>query len=103
MVLAVSGLLVCALSAAAFLVLASEPEPDGSVVAGRGRWDVEKTALPDEEVELRTFGGGQHYGRFMMKANPGSRPSLQAPLVAVTLAGQAGRALAAGTPTATTR
>jgi hypothetical protein len=78
-------------------------EPDGSVVAGRGRWDVEKTALPSEEVELRTFGGGQYYGRFMMKPNPGSRPSLQARLVAVTLADQAGRALAAGTSTATTR
>jgi hypothetical protein len=39
----------------------------------------------------------------MMRAKPGSRPSLQARLVAVTLAGQAGRALAAGTPTASSR
>jgi hypothetical protein len=31
----------------------------------------------------------------MLKAKPGSRPSLQAPLVAVTLAGQAGRAFGA--------
>jgi hypothetical protein len=56
-------------------------------------------ALPAQEIELRTFGGGQYYGRFMMKPNPGARPSLQARLVAVTLADQAGRALAAGTPT----
>jgi hypothetical protein len=78
-------------------------ELDGSVVAGRGRWDVQKAALPNEEVELRTFGCGQYYGRFMKTPNPGSRPSRQARLVAVTLADQAGRALAAGTPTATTR
>jgi hypothetical protein len=77
-------------------------EPDGTVMAGRGRWDVEKASLP-EEIELRVFGNGQYYGRFMMRATPGSRPSLQARLVAVTLADQAGRALAAGTPTARSR
>ena len=77
-------------------------QPDGSFIAGRSRWDVEKTALPNEDIELRTFGGGQYYGRFMMKPNPGSRPSRQARLVAVTVADQAGRALAALTPTATT-
>jgi hypothetical protein len=32
----------------------------------------------------------------MLKPNPGAKPSLQARLVAVTLADQAGRALAAG-------
>jgi hypothetical protein len=72
-------------------------EQDGTVVAGRagfGRVDVERAGLPAEEIELRTFGNGQYYGRFMMTARPGSRPSLQARLVAVTLAGQAGRALA---------
>jgi Domain of unknown function (DUF4118) len=77
-------------------------EPDGTVLAGRGRWDVQKAGLP-EEVELRVFGNGQYYGRFMMRAKPGSRPSLQARLVAVTLADQAGRVLAAGTPTASSR
>jgi hypothetical protein len=70
-------------------------EPDGSVMAGRSRWDVELSGLPREEIELRTFGNGQYYGRFMLKARPGSKPSLQARLVAVTLADQAGRALAA--------
>jgi Domain of unknown function (DUF4118) len=73
-------------------------EPDGTVLAGRGRWDVETAGLP-EEIELRVFGGGQYYGRFMMRPKPGSRPCLQARLVAVTLAGQAGRALAAAVPT----
>jgi hypothetical protein len=73
-------------------------EPDGTVIAGNGRWNVERSGLPGEEVELRTFGNGQYYGRFMMKPKPGSKPSLQARLVAVTLAGQAGRALAARQP-----
>jgi hypothetical protein len=73
-------------------------EQDGTVVAGRagrGRLDVERSGFPPAEVELRVFGNGQYYGRFMMTARPGSRPSLQARLVAVTLADQAGRALAA--------
>jgi hypothetical protein len=73
-------------------------EPDGTVMVGHGRWDVETVGLPGGEIELRVFGGGQYYGRFMMRPKPGSRPSLQARLVAVTLAEQAGRALAAGAP-----
>ena len=70
-------------------------EPDGTVMMGRSRWDVELSGLPKEEVELRTFGNGQYYGRFMLKAKPGSKPPLQARLVAVTLADQAGRAFSA--------
>ena len=70
-------------------------EPDGTVIAGHSKWDVEESGLPVEEIELRIFGNGQYYGRFMMKPKPGSRPSLQARLVAVTLADQAGRAFSA--------
>lgn len=70
-------------------------EPDGTVTVGRSRWDVDLSGLPAEEIELRTFGNGQYYGRFMLKAKPGSRPSLQARLVAVTLGDQAGRAFGA--------
>jgi hypothetical protein len=70
-------------------------EPDGTVMMGRSRWDVELSGLPAEEIELRTFGNGRYYGRFMLKAKPGSKPSLQARLVAVTLADQAGRAFGA--------
>jgi hypothetical protein len=73
-------------------------EPDGTVRAGYGRWNVEEAGLPAEEMELRVFGNGQYYGRFMLTPKPGSRPSLQARLVAVTLADQAGRALAARPP-----
>ncbi len=68
-------------------------EPDGSVVTSHGRWDVDESGFPAGEIELRTFGNGQYYGRFMMRPRPGAKPSLQARLVAVTLADQAGRAL----------
>jgi hypothetical protein len=73
------------------------------VLAVLGRWEVETVGLPAGEIELRVFGGGQYYGRFMMTPKPGSRPSLQARLVAVTLADQAGRALAGGTPASSGR
>lgn len=49
--------------------------------------------MPAEEVELRMFGNGQYFGRFMLTPTPGSKPTLQARLVAVTLADLAGRAL----------
>jgi hypothetical protein len=61
-------------------------EPHGTVVTTHGRWNVDEAGLPGEAVELRVSGGGQYYGRFMMQPTPGSRPSLQARLVAVTLA-----------------
>jgi hypothetical protein len=70
-------------------------EPDGTVVIGHTRWDVEQFGLPAAEIELRAFANGQYYGRFMMRARPGAKPSLQARLVAVTLADQAGRAFGA--------
>jgi len=72
-------------------------------MVGRARWDVEQLGLPGEEIELRTFGNGQYYGRFMLKPEPGSKPSLQARLVAVTLADQAGRAFGAGQTTRSPR
>jgi hypothetical protein len=65
-------------------------------LAGHIRWDVEQFGLPDEEAELRVPGNGRYFGRFMMRPGPDSRPSLQGRLVAVTLAGLAGRALCAG-------
>jgi hypothetical protein len=75
-------------------------EADGTVVTKHGRWNVDEAGLPGEAIELRVFGGGRYHGRFMMRATPGSRPSLQARLAAVTLADRAGRTLAAGTPAA---
>jgi Domain of unknown function (DUF4118) len=69
-------------------------EKDGTVVTGHGRWDVDRAGLP-EEVELRVSAGGQYYGRFLLTPRPGSRPSLQARLVAVSMADQVGRAFGA--------
>ena len=70
-------------------------ESDGSVTVGRRHCDVEEFGLPPDEIELRTFGNGHYYGRFMLRPKPDSRPTLQARLVAVTLADQAGRAFIA--------
>jgi K+-sensing histidine kinase KdpD len=67
--------------------------PDGTVTVGHQHWDVEQWGLPADELELRTFYNGQFCGRFMLRPKPGSKPSRQALLVAVTLADQAGRAL----------
>src|SRR5260370_39080904 len=71
-------------------------EPDGTVVAGHAPWGVEQSGLPREEIELRTFGNGQYYGRFMLKPNPGGEPSPQARPGARNLAGQARRGPPAG-------
>lgn len=68
-------------------------EQDGTIVTRYGHIDVELAGMPAEEVELRTFGSGQYYGRFMLTPTPGSKPTRQARLVAVTLADLAGRAL----------
>jgi hypothetical protein len=65
-------------------------EHDGSIVKGRAPVDVERHGLPDEEIELRASAGGHFYGRFMLQPLPETVPSLQARLVAVTLADQAG-------------
>ena len=68
-------------------------EQDGTVMTRNGRWDVDLNGWPTGEIELRTFGNGQYYGRFMMTPKADAKPSLQARLVAVTLADAAGRAL----------
>jgi len=70
-------------------------EPDGSVVTAHRNWDVDQFGFPPGEIELRTFCNGEFTGRFMLAPRPRSRPSLQARLVAVTLADQAGRAIGA--------
>jgi hypothetical protein len=69
-------------------------EADGSITTSHVRWDVAVVGMPSREVELRTVGNGRYYGRFMLTARPDSKPSLQARLVAVTLADQVGRAFA---------
>lgn len=66
---------------------------DGAVMVGSRTVDVEKHGMPQQEIELRVFGNGRYYGRYMMSPNPDAVPSLQARLVAVTLADQVGSVL----------
>jgi hypothetical protein len=73
-------------------------ERDGTLSTRYGHWPVDDVGLPDEEIELRAFGNGQYRGRYMLTPAPGSRPPLQARLVAVTLADLAGHALASPSP-----
>ncbi|MET8400326.1 DUF4118 domain-containing protein [Streptomyces sp900116325] len=74
-------------------------EQDGSVSAGRRCWDVARRGWPDGEIELRAGAQGHYVGRYMLDPTPGTVPTLQARLVAVTLADQAGSALdTAGRP-----
>lgn len=68
-------------------------ESDGSITVGRKTWDVDRLGLPDQDIELRVFAGGHFHGRFLLEPTPGHTPPLQARLVAVTLADQAGAAL----------
>jgi Domain of unknown function (DUF4118) len=73
-------------------------ETDGAVMMGHYRWPVERWGLPGDEIELRVYDDRRFHGRFMLQAKPGSKPSLQARLVAVTLADQAGRAIGSRQP-----
>jgi Domain of unknown function (DUF4118) len=76
-------------------------EPDGRVLTRHGYYPVDEAGLPDDELELRTFANGQYCGRFMMRPNPGARPSQRARLVAVTLADLAGHSIGATTSAGT--
>ncbi|MEV8548067.1 DUF4118 domain-containing protein [Streptomyces sp. NPDC051572] len=66
---------------------------DGNVAVGRRHWDVDAGGWPQGEIELRAYGHGHYYGRFMLDPTPGTVPPLKARLVAVTLADQAGASL----------
>ena len=47
-------------------------EPDGTVDDGPHPVGRRAAGLPGEEIELRTFGNGQYYGRFMLTPKPGA-------------------------------
>ncbi|MFJ4283443.1 hypothetical protein [Streptomyces massasporeus] len=56
-------------------------------------WDLDAAGWPEGETELRAYGNGHYLGRFMLTPGSGPAASLQARLVAVTLADQTGSAL----------
>ncbi|CAM5263259.1 MULTISPECIES: hypothetical protein [Streptomyces] len=66
---------------------------DGSVTVGRRSWDAGAAGWPEGGIELLTYGNGHCLGRSLLTPGPGPVPSLQARLVAVTLADQTGAAL----------
>jgi hypothetical protein len=69
--------------------------PDGQVEVGGAECDVERYGLPtSQDIEILLFGSGHYLGRFVLTANPASRPSLAQRLAAVTLADRAAAALA---------
>ncbi|WP_405436599.1 DUF4118 domain-containing protein [Streptomyces avidinii] len=69
-------------------------EHDGGLWLRRGNRITEYAEWPDGETELRVFGGGHYYGRFLLDPLPGRPlPPEEARLVAVALAAQAGAAL----------
>jgi K+-sensing histidine kinase KdpD len=73
--------------------------PDGQVVAEQRTWDVTAEGLPyDTDIELLVESGGAFQGRFLMRASPGARPTLEQRLVAIAFADQAGAALATDHP-----
>ncbi|MFF5139003.1 DUF4118 domain-containing protein [Streptomyces sp. NPDC013157] len=74
---------------------------DGGVTAGRRSWNVDTAGWPEGDIELRAYGNGRYLGRFMLTPGPGPVPPLQARLVAVTLADQAGSALDTAGPVGT--
>lgn len=71
---------------------------DGRVMVGAQSWDPDRDGLPGGDLELLVENGGLLQGRFLMTPLPGARPTLEQRLVAISLAEQAGAALAAGQP-----
>ncbi|MEJ8642052.1 DUF4118 domain-containing protein [Streptomyces sp. MS1.HAVA.3] len=69
-------------------------EHDGGLWLRGGNRITKYAEWPDGETELRVFGGGHYYGRFLLDPLPGRPlPPEEARLVAVALAAQAGAAL----------
>jgi K+-sensing histidine kinase KdpD len=72
-------------------------EHNGQVTVGNRAWDTERDGL-QAETELLVEAGGILQGRFLFRAEPESRPTLEQRLVAIALADQIGGAIAAGHP-----
>jgi uncharacterized protein DUF4118 len=79
--------------------LAESPGPfierHGAVTWGALRWGADTTGLPSREVSLVVQHQNWPLGRYVLLARPGTRVTADQLVVAVTLADQAGAALAA--------
>jgi hypothetical protein len=85
----------CRYEEASFLGRVPRLQPDGQIVWGDARWDVDRLGLPhDSEIELPVRANGRTVGRFMLTGRPGVAPSLEARRVAVVLADLLGARLA---------
>lgn len=72
---------------------------DGQVVMGDVAWDVTANGLPDDiDTELLVEYDGRLQGRFLMRALPGARPSMEQRLVAIAFADQVGAAVVGSHP-----
>jgi K+-sensing histidine kinase KdpD len=72
---------------------------DGQVVTEHRTWDVAAEGLPhDTDIELLVENGGVLQGRFLMRASPQARPTLEQRLVAIAFADQVGAALTGSHP-----
>lgn len=67
---------------------------DGEVVHGGFFWGVSTMGLPGSEIDLPVHYGGKVLGRFVMVPTPGWPVALSRMIVAVSIAGQTGAALA---------
>jgi hypothetical protein len=70
---------------------------DGRLTPADPAWDLERDGLP-ADTELLVENHGILQGRFLMRPQSGSRPTLEQRLVAVAFADQVGAALAAARP-----
>lgn len=71
-------------------------EPDGSIRWRNQSWAVDSLGLPgDKDTELVVECGGRFMGRFLLRADPRTRPSRTERMVAAALAAQVGAALGA--------
>ena len=69
-------------------------EPDGSIRWRNQSWAVDSLGLPtDKDTELVVESGGRFMGRFLLRANPRTRPSRAERMVAAALGAQVGAAL----------
>ncbi len=72
-------------------------EPSGAVTLGILSWGAANLGLPGKKVELPIIAHGRAFGRYLLTPSPGHPLTVERRVVAVTLADQAGSALAGQT------